>query len=497
MRFAKILSVATLPMFLFACSDSNSGNYVNNPGAENPPEEQPNDSIPKKIPDEELKPIARDYSLVWQGQGTAESPFLITNEQDLSSLAFYVNDSSMTFKGNFFKLTADIALTKAWSPIGIFGKNALGYGNRVFSGSFDGASKTISGLTISDTAAYSGLFGLVRGGTISNVVIKDAKMNVGSVAGVLAGLADSVTVENCTIDNAEVKGADRVGGLVGEAKNVTVTNVSVTGSVSGTNNIGGALGSVLNGVLTNLTNSATVSGKSTVGGVVGGSSSVSGESSITSALNYGAVSGSKDVGGVIATLSSTKLEKSGNYGAVTADENQISTVGGVVAVASNKSSVNEVFNTATVTVKKVQAAGGVIGNLKAVTATNLFNQGEVSGQASKIGGLVGIVDNDAKLESGYNSAKVPDNNFSGTVAGKVNSSATITNVYYDKTVSGDCSDPAKCLAIAESMGVSSPTGFATEEMKSSTFVATLNGAGAVWSIDPAKFGGYPSFSWAK
>jgi len=25
----------------------------------------------------------------------------------------------------------------------------------------------------------------------------------------------------------------------------------------------------------------------------------------------------------------------------------------------------------------------------------------------------------------------------------------------------------------------------------------LNGTGRVWTIDPAKFGGYPSFEWAK
>ncbi|SHK92906.1 hypothetical protein [Fibrobacter sp. UWB12] len=490
MRFAKILSVATLPMFLFACSDSNSGNFGNNPGPENP-QEQPKDSIPENIPDEDLKPITRDYSLIWSGKGTAEDPFLITSEQDLASLAFYVNDSSMTFKDNFFKLTADIALTKPWSPIGIFGKNAYGLGNRVFSGTFDGSLKTISGLTVNDTASYSGLFGLARGAHISNVVIKDAKMNVGSVAGVLAGLADSVTVENCTIENAEIKGTDRVGGLVGEAKYVTVTNASVSGSVSGTNNVGGVLGSVQNGALTGLTNGATVAGKSVVGGVVGGSSSVGEESSISMALNLGAVAGTKDVGGVVGTLSSTKLEKAGNYGAVTADESQLSNVGGVIAVASNKSSVNEAFNTGTVTVKKVMVAGGVIGSLKAVAATNLFNQGEISGQASNLGGLVGVVDNDAKLESGYNSGKIPDNNLSGTVAGKVTSTATVTNVYYDKTVGGTC------LVVANQMSAELPTGFTTEEMKAATFVATLNGTGAVWAIDPAKFGGYPSFSWAK
>ena len=490
MRFAKILSVAALPMFLFACSDSNSGNLGSNPNPENP-QEQPKDSIPENIPDEDLKPIARDFSSIWSGKGTAEDPFLVTNEEQLASIAFYVNDSSMTFKDKFFKVTADIALTKAWSPIGIFGKNPNGLGNRVFSGSFDGASKTISGLTINDTASYSGLFGLIRGGSISNVVIKDAKMNVGSVAGVLAGLADSVTVENCTVDNAEIKGTEHVGGLVGDAKYVTVTNVAVTGTVSGSNNVGGVFGSVQNGTLTNLTNSATVSGKSVVGGVVGGSSSVGDESSISMALNYGAVSGTKDVGGVAAKISTTKLEKSGNYAAVTADENTMSNVGGVVGVASNKSAINEVFNAGAVTVTKVMVAGGVIGSLKAVTATNVFNQGEISGQASNLGGLVGIVDNDAKLESGYNSGLIPDKNFSGTVAGKVALTATVTNVYYDKTVGGTC------LVVANKMNMELPTGFTTEEMKAATFVATLNGAGAVWAIDPAKFGGYPSFSWAK
>ncbi|MBR6944011.1 MAG: hypothetical protein IKH55_13460 [Fibrobacter sp.] len=490
MRFAQIMSLAVVPMFLLACGDDNSG-FPSNPGQSENPVDQPKDSIPPNIPDSLLKPITRDFSLIWQGEGSAENPYQISNEEELKKLAFYVNDSSMAFRDKFFKQTADIALTGAWKPIGIFGKNALGYGNRPFSGTFDGNSKTISGITINDTASYSGLFGLARGAKVSNVTIKGAKMNVGSIAGVLVGLADSVTVENCTIDNAEIKGADRVGGLLGEAKYVTVTNVSVSGSVSGSNNIGGILGSVQNGALTNLTNTATVAGKSTVGGVVGGSSAVGDAGSISSAMNKGTVSGTKDVGGVIATLSNTKFEKSGNTGAVSADESQLGNVGGVIAVASNKSSVNEVFNTGSVTVAKVMAAGGVIGSLKAVTATNLFNLGEVSGQASNIGGLVGIVDGSANLESAYNAGKVPDSNLSGTVAGKVTAAATVKNVYFDKTVGGSC------LVVASQMGMELPTGFATEEMKAATFVATLNGAGTAWTIDPAKFGGYPSFSWAK
>ena len=67
----------------------------------------------------------------------------------------------------------------------------------------------------------------------------------------------------------------------------------------------------------------------------------------------------------------------------------------------------------------------------------------------------------------------------------------LVQFYYDKTVGGTC------LVVANKMNMELPTGFTTEEMKAATFVATLNGAGAVWAIDPAKFGGYPSFSWAK
>ena len=159
-------------------------------------------------------------------------------------------------------------------------------------------------------------------------------------------------------------------------------------------------------------------------------------------------------------------------------------------MASNKSVVNELFNKGNVTVKKVQVVGGVIGSMKTITGTNMFNLGEVSGNASNIGGLAGIIDGETSLQFAYNAGKIPNVNNAGTVAGRVTAAATVSNVYYDKTVGGSC------LVVASQMGMELPTGFATEEIKASTFVSTLNGAGAVWSIDPAKFSGYPSFSWA-
>ncbi|WP_290762922.1 hypothetical protein [Fibrobacter sp. UBA4297] len=490
MRIAKILPVAALPMFLFACSDDNPS--FNAPQSESEkPQEQPGDTVTPNIPNEEFKPITRDYSLVWKGEGTAENPFQITSEQDLSMLAFYVNDSSMTFKDKFFKQTADIAFTKTWSPIGVFGKNVYGYGNRPFSGTFDGGLKTISGLNITDTTSYSGLFGLTRGAHISNIVIKGAKLDVGSYAGVLAGKMDSTTVENCTLEDVEIKGTDRVGGLVGEASTVEVLSVVVSGTVQGTNSVGGIVGRMQDGSIATVMNKAKVSGSVTVAGVVGSFASVNTDGVIIDAMNYGTVKGTKDVAGVVATLSSTRLERSGNFGAVDADSSQIGNVGGVVAVASSKSVVKEVFNTAPITVVRSMSAGGVIGSMKSVNGSGMFNLGELSGKASNMGGLVGVVDGETTMESSYNAGKIPDNNVSGTVAGKAASSVTLKNVYYDKTVGGSC------LVIANQMGMELPSGFATEEMKAATFIATLSGTDGVWKAGSATFGGYPAFSWTE
>lgn len=492
MHFAKILSVATLPMFLFACGDSNPSSVPVDTGKDNPVEQPGDNNLKPNTPDSLLKPIDRDsvFSNIWKGDGSAENPYLVSSEQELVSLRFYVNDSAMAFKDKFFKQTADIALTAAWSPVGVKGTI-----DRPFSGHYDGASKTISGLTINDTTAYSGLFGIVRGAQFSNVVLKDVKMTVGSYAGALIGKADTVTVENCTIENAVVSGTDRVGGLVGEATKLSVKSVVVSGAVTGTNNVGGVIGSVQNAVMSDLTNSASVTGKSAVGGIVGTSANVGEVGTISMALNHGAVTGTTNVGGIVAKLSNTKLEKAGNYGAVTADESEserpMGAVGGVVADASNNSSINEVFNVATVTVNKNVAVGGIAGKIKGIEIANAFNHGEVTGPASYIGGLVGNIDLEATVKSAYNKGKVPDDNVSGAVAGNMNSASTVTNVYYDKTVAGSC------LVVAKTMNSELPTGVSTEEMKAAAFITQLGSAEGVWTIDATKFDGYPSFAWAK
>ena len=83
--------------------------------------------------------------------------FSIADAGDLAQFAARVNGGK-DFSGKTVKLTADIDLeNQEWTPIGDDGYNNL------FSGTFDGNGKTISGLQItSANDGFVGLFGFIK-----------------------------------------------------------------------------------------------------------------------------------------------------------------------------------------------------------------------------------------------------------------------------------------------------------------------------------------------
>ena len=132
-------------------------------------------------------------------------------------------------------LTADITLTGEWTPIGADYNNA-------YTGIFDGNGKTITGLTVTTSDQYAGLFGYLSG-TVKDVTLKEVKIEsnndmsaVGGVAGWSYG-----NIEYC----------------------------SVSGSVSGTTFAGGVVGSQWGGSITGCNSSATVKGVIFAGGIAG------------------------------------------------------------------------------------------------------------------------------------------------------------------------------------------------------------------------------------
>ena len=192
--------------------------------------------------------ITSEYAL--QGEGTKESPYLISSADDFG---FMLGNSG---EGKFYKLTQDISLA------GI-------EGGADFAGSLDG-----NGYVLYDYTGAS-LFGSVTG-RIANIGfagfnVTDSKNDsVGAVASVI----DGGLVENCFVIaqvNANGKNQD-AGILAGRAVNGAVITDCVTSGKVVSNNgfaVGGVVGSAYNAQLSRITSTAYVLGGKTAGGIVG------------------------------------------------------------------------------------------------------------------------------------------------------------------------------------------------------------------------------------
>ena len=227
-----------------------------------------------------------------------------------------------------YVLTANINLgasaEKPWEPIG--------HGGKSFTGTFDGAGHTISGLYINSSSIGradrgAGLFTMVgEGGTVRNLTVeaeiapKSLHGSIGSVVGVnnggtisscigsvvVNGDADSSvggivgrnnggTISSC-IGSVDVNGNANfsVGGIVGSSESGTIENCRNTGSIDVTgrstdsaNGIGGIVGTN-NGTVENCENTGkvTVGGKGVIGGIVG---RANGSSKVSNCRNSGCI----------------------------------------------------------------------------------------------------------------------------------------------------------------------------------------------------------------
>lgn len=481
MTLKKWFLLATMAFALAACGDDSStgakpssGDNSDNPGSSG--SQDPSNPTSSEI--EWVLP--NDPSNLWSGAGTEASPYELKSEDDLLTLAEEVNGKSVNFKGTVFKLTADVSLSKKWTPIGC----VKGQSNRTFGGTFDGGDHTIKGLSIDDTASYAGLFGYVSGDASTKAVIKNIKVDgaslkVGSYAGILFGKAEYAEISNVTVSGT-VAGNDFVGGLGGSLSNGTVETASVSGTVQGSGSVSGVVATAISAKVVSANNSAAVTGKSTVAGIV---ATLSMNSTVELSVNKGNIAGNQDVGGVVGKASQVEVKQSGNEGAVTGEDNSMSSVGGVVAVGSNSAVLNQVYNVGTVTGKTAIGVGGIAGKFVTdASMTNAFNQGQVVAEGTtNVGGLVGKAET-CKMTGAYNAGVVSAIANAGSVAGAHLSTSEVASVYYDAAT--------KVAPAAE-------LGEASETMKTADFLAVLNAVENVWAMDGGKYAGFPFFTWMK
>lgn len=182
----------------------------------------------------------KDYKPIkLEGQGTATSPFILHNEQELASIAR--GEAGANNYTASYELANDITITsKYWTPIG-------GNGTDDFNGNIDGKGHTISGLTVA-FRGYANL-GLIGSGAgkISNLIMKDVNIKEATGAGAIYGYSGSKTVISYCVSYGSISGTGDLGGLVGYAENTRIHNsfsrMNITStSTSREDGVGGLVG---------------------------------------------------------------------------------------------------------------------------------------------------------------------------------------------------------------------------------------------------------------
>ena len=241
--------------------------------------------------------IEGDFGKIQGGTGkwgSVTNPYVISNETHLKNLSAIVNGrdalnsivgsdgvtaeqvvaTDKTYKDCYFVVAANLGAGTAIELVPI-GKDGTHYfAGTIFGGNDSDANnrtmRTIN-LNIQQSGVSNvGLFGYVKGATISHLTTAGTIVG-GAAVGGLVGYADGVTISNCR-NNATVTGAYMIGGLVGFGNDVTITssvnNADITGEYNkaGTPSgltkgayVGGFVGYALNSTIENVTNNASVS----------------------------------------------------------------------------------------------------------------------------------------------------------------------------------------------------------------------------------------------
>ena len=224
----------------------------------------------------------------------------VYNAEGLKNIAELVNEEWKL--GINITLTADIDLKGIdWTPIG---KD----NNKAYTGTFDGGGKTITGLTVTGSNKYAGLFGRIgSGGTVKNVVLEGVQITSDNSSGYASGVAGNSwgTIENCSVSGS-VSGSFSVGGVVGYQFGGSITGCSSSASVKGTQRAGGVAGTTNSGATLTAcyaTGDVTVENDGTSYAWAGGIVGTNGGNSILACYAAGNVSGKGSgtiyVGGVV------------------------------------------------------------------------------------------------------------------------------------------------------------------------------------------------------
>lgn len=234
------------------------------------------------------------------GDGSSESPFLITTAEELKWYASYVNGESgdnVVHTTACAQLVNNIDLSTVcgkgkgnWTPIAKY--DIYKAGKNKFDGVFDGNGHTISNLYINNkNGSYLGLFGRIEPTSSSA----------------------PASVKNLKMENVQIVGSQNIAAVCASGKNVTFENIEViSGSITGSYFICGM--SACGGSARNCINRANVTASgSYVSGII-----QTIYDKVSNCSNYGEITtGTGRAGGIACgNKESNKLTDCANYGSI-------------------------------------------------------------------------------------------------------------------------------------------------------------------------------------
>ncbi|MCR5327204.1 MAG: hypothetical protein K6E37_10765 [Bacteroidales bacterium] len=368
-----------------------------------------------------------------------ENSFEINNASDLETFRDGVNSGSMLWATCQVKLGQDIDCSSisGWTPIGNgtftpteSGTVSAEWTEPAFKGTFDGQGFAIKNLVMTsspETYTPYGLFGILYGAKVKNLILGAASGDTGALtatpqgrmdAGALAGVSYGSTIENVTnyfpMTIPDNSSANRVAlGMVGYVYGDAASGLStlsglnnygkVTATQSSANTGNGATGvhvagiagfgntgasSVINQINT-CTNHAEIDANTgRCAGILGAANS---RTAISGCNNRGYVHNSFNsarVGGICVILgSNASITSSHNYGNVEVLSSGSGNVGGIVClVNSDTAEISGSSNEGAVT--GATYVGGIAANLAVGTITQCVNTGAITG-TQYVGGIVG------------------------------------------------------------------------------------------------------------
>ena len=185
-------------------------------------------------------------------------------------------------------VTADTASLYKWTPISNYDKR--------YTGSFDGAGHTVSGLYIATTSGTkcTAMFGYAgTGSMISNLTLADSIITgTANYTGGIAG--DAYDMQNChVLKSVTVTGTQYVGGVAGYVDH-SISKCSNAATVTASSSyVGGVTGYMFGETMLKCYNTGSVTGASSVGGLTG---SIYNNGTVDSCYNTGAVTATSTKG---------------------------------------------------------------------------------------------------------------------------------------------------------------------------------------------------------